>query len=394
MPDLSICIPTFNRSSLLNRLLKCIHHQLDPNKQSIEIVISDNASTDDTEITATTWQHLLPIKYIRNPHNIGSLENTKSSLKEASGSYALVCGDDDHRNLSEVYEILDYLELNQHISVAFTPWIQRTSDGTEIPFFKLPNDIIINAGDQAKLLSTILEFNIFPEIYIGKTSILNRYRVNNKSPIVFSFFSAISDICKNHNIVFINKIYFYQNIHPSIKSNSQLSNNGHMDAISNWEIYRGGLEYIRSNIDERNNAQISTAISNFIDQFIAIRMLVALKLRLNTGFGSLEDCFYLAKRITGLGLENLLPFELESLREMALIDYLIKTYEYHSFFEIFLQSKVDRSLISMLRNFHDGLSLSCDGYERIERLEVSRAIDSESDQGKALIHTKNLDIEL
>jgi len=48
MMKLSICIPTYNRAKELDECLSCIVPQI-MDKDSIEIVISDNNSDDNTE---------------------------------------------------------------------------------------------------------------------------------------------------------------------------------------------------------------------------------------------------------------------------------------------------------------------------------------------------------
>jgi abequosyltransferase len=49
-PTLSICIPTYNRAGLLKDLLECLSVQLTTDiSEKVEVVISDNCSTDRTK---------------------------------------------------------------------------------------------------------------------------------------------------------------------------------------------------------------------------------------------------------------------------------------------------------------------------------------------------------
>ena len=48
-PLLCICIPTYNRSKNIKRSLDSIVNQNEFLNRTVEIVISDNASADDTE---------------------------------------------------------------------------------------------------------------------------------------------------------------------------------------------------------------------------------------------------------------------------------------------------------------------------------------------------------
>jgi len=86
---LSICIPTFNRSQYLRLTLESITNQeLFQNSDEIEIVVSDNSSTDDTQTVAEQFQTLYPekISYHRQAINLGEA-NFEYVLSKASGRF-------------------------------------------------------------------------------------------------------------------------------------------------------------------------------------------------------------------------------------------------------------------------------------------------------------------
>ncbi len=103
MPDvrplLSICIPTFNRSRFLRELLESLLPQLAstaPHPANIELLVSDNHSTDDTAGLVASFQTLgLPLRYLRNETNVGADGNFLRCLSLAQGKYVWVLGDDD-----------------------------------------------------------------------------------------------------------------------------------------------------------------------------------------------------------------------------------------------------------------------------------------------------------
>lgn len=81
---LSICIPTYNRASVLEKMLKSIVDQLD---DEIEIVISDNCSTDNTEEVCKKYAEKFEnIKYYRNEVNVRDA-NFSLSLDRGTGVY-------------------------------------------------------------------------------------------------------------------------------------------------------------------------------------------------------------------------------------------------------------------------------------------------------------------
>jgi glycosyltransferase involved in cell wall biosynthesis len=94
-PKLSICILTFNRIKQLQEELDSILSQVIANN-SIEILISDDASTDNTEeIIHHYMERFDYIRYIRNAKNIGLDRNLISCIQYASGDYVSLFSDDD-----------------------------------------------------------------------------------------------------------------------------------------------------------------------------------------------------------------------------------------------------------------------------------------------------------
>lgn len=82
-PLISICIPTYNRSSYLVNCLDSIIEQ--SGFEKIQIVISDNCSTDDTRAIAEKYRERFDnIKYYRNDHNVGD-ENFALAISRGDG---------------------------------------------------------------------------------------------------------------------------------------------------------------------------------------------------------------------------------------------------------------------------------------------------------------------
>ena len=94
-PLLSLTIPTFNRSAFLFELLEALLPQI-PNDGSVDLLVSDNASTDATpEVVASFSGRGLPLRSVRNAGNIGADANFLQCLSLARGKYVWVLGDDD-----------------------------------------------------------------------------------------------------------------------------------------------------------------------------------------------------------------------------------------------------------------------------------------------------------
>jgi glycosyltransferase involved in cell wall biosynthesis len=96
-PLLTIAIPTYSRASYLQQTLdqlrsEIIGHHLD----NIEIVVSDNASPDNTrQVVADAISPEFEIRYLRNSDNVGPDANIAQCFNIAKGYYVLILGDDD-----------------------------------------------------------------------------------------------------------------------------------------------------------------------------------------------------------------------------------------------------------------------------------------------------------
>lgn len=95
---LSICIPTFNRAGYIVATIESVLQQISiENAGYVEICISDNASTDNTEqlvldmIDSAGCQ----VKYSRNDENLGFDLNIQKVVSIASGQFCWILGSDD-----------------------------------------------------------------------------------------------------------------------------------------------------------------------------------------------------------------------------------------------------------------------------------------------------------
>lgn len=92
-PLLSICIPTFNRSAYLKNSLNSIIGQKEFQKGYVEIVVSDNASTDDTQVIVKEYMSRYEnIKYFKNIENVRD-QNFALSLRRGKGLYRKLSND-------------------------------------------------------------------------------------------------------------------------------------------------------------------------------------------------------------------------------------------------------------------------------------------------------------
>jgi glycosyltransferase involved in cell wall biosynthesis len=92
-PLISVGIPTHNRSEMLRRAAESV---LGQSHRTLELVISDNASTDGTEAMCRTLvERDGRVRYLRSPVNRGPTANFNTLFGEFTGDYVMLLSDDD-----------------------------------------------------------------------------------------------------------------------------------------------------------------------------------------------------------------------------------------------------------------------------------------------------------
>jgi glycosyltransferase involved in cell wall biosynthesis len=90
-PLVTIAIPTFNRASLLR---SCVAAALAQSYQHFEVLVSNNASTDETAEVLECFDDLR-LRVVKQERNIGLIPNWNACLAEAKGEYIVFVSDDD-----------------------------------------------------------------------------------------------------------------------------------------------------------------------------------------------------------------------------------------------------------------------------------------------------------
>lgn len=86
----------------------------------MELVVSDNASTDQTEEVVRQALQTGSFKYNRNNENMGAVGNIFTAIEEiATGEYCWVIGDDDMVRQGKVNKIVEIIKENKLIDYFF-----------------------------------------------------------------------------------------------------------------------------------------------------------------------------------------------------------------------------------------------------------------------------------
>lgn len=158
---LTISIPTYNGAYTIQRLIDSILKQYD---NRIEILVSNNKSTDDVELIVKEYSN---ISYFCNENNVGADRNIALSIERAKGKYVWVIGDDDYLEDGAISYILNILSSHQNLGAVFVnfslfdtrkkiflkeKWLDIESD----VYCKNANIFLETAGISTNFLSSVI----------------------------------------------------------------------------------------------------------------------------------------------------------------------------------------------------------------------------------------------
>ncbi len=159
-PLLTIAIPTYRRCTLLFELLTVLAPQLKGHPE-VELLISDNASPDDTpQIVQRFIDAGMSITYHRHAENIGSDANFISCLRSARGKYFWLFSDDDIILPGTIAEMLHHISRQEYDLIYATSYGFREnwqSERQQDPF-KREYHNVDDALRFAKIVNVMITF--------------------------------------------------------------------------------------------------------------------------------------------------------------------------------------------------------------------------------------------
>ncbi len=133
----SIIIPTFNRAGYLSQ---AIESALAQDYASLEVIVSDNASTDETSEMVKRYLPDKRFKYFRNEKNLGMVPNWRKAVYEYSaGDFFLLLSDDDYLiDGSYISKAVGLIRANPEIVLVYANGFIRYEHGGKMVPLRLP----------------------------------------------------------------------------------------------------------------------------------------------------------------------------------------------------------------------------------------------------------------
>ncbi|MBJ96176.1 MAG: hypothetical protein CMP23_17070 [Rickettsiales bacterium] len=241
-PLLSICIPTYQRVALLKELLESL---LPVNELTfaVELVVSDNASTDGTAELLERYQARLPLRVLRQRSNVGIAANTIAAFRGARGTYTLYLADDDRLDLAALERCMGHLVDKPEVVCLQVPWVlwDAASDSEMHPFYRLDETVLFAPEQGLDCINFVLGSSVFPEVAIYRTEVLARILLYPRG--VYVGFVMLLRALRYGSVCFSPDSYY----RSLVRSQGGLAGGtegqeGHRQAVSYFDRYRGALE--------------------------------------------------------------------------------------------------------------------------------------------------------
>lgn len=241
-PDLSICIPTYNRAAILADTLAHLEF-LNDFPLTTEVVVSDNASPDDTpEVIRAAAARIPNLRAFRQETNVGPMGNIGSVFRMAEGRYATYLADDDRFVPEALAEVIGYLDDNPYVVATYHNWFDWDLENDK-PLAEWNRFREIQTFDKSSFLALynqVIGRRMLPEIGVFRTPVMHRILYLPRRIWFYHWW-----MCKfvEHGAIAFHPSTFYR-MTAVLESGEAHNRWGGDLAINNVDQFRGGVEMV------------------------------------------------------------------------------------------------------------------------------------------------------
>lgn len=240
----SIVVLTYNQENLIENTLDSIFKQ---SYSNIELIISDDASSDETPKIAEQWLKKYSKRFIRTTlitsnYNIGITKNHNRGIRAAKGEFLKYIGGDDLLLPEAIEKMAVFLNKNKNIFIA-TSYVQpftSKEDGKIIEFLPLmPEKWAIpilqnhNSIEQFRYMSRVC-FLPAPGFFFRTKGLENIDYFDENFNRFEDWHTWLKFLLKGYIIHFLPEVTVQWRIHPN--------------SVSTSALYKGDTSYFKENI--------------------------------------------------------------------------------------------------------------------------------------------------
>ncbi|MGD8778955.1 MAG: glycosyltransferase family 2 protein [Ignavibacteria bacterium] len=176
-PLLTIAIPTYNRASILSIALDKLLPQVTEFSDEIEVIISDNGSTDNTQeiIKNHTAQYSkLNFKVYSQTFNTGYFGNFKKCRELSDGKYLWLLSDNEHLKGDAIKILLNIIKKNREAGVYYL-----TNKNSSFANLIEERDSVTFFAQEKAYLITLISSSIFLNEKKNDNFLFEQYKENS-----------------------------------------------------------------------------------------------------------------------------------------------------------------------------------------------------------------------
>jgi len=256
-PLVSICIPTYNRASMVGDAIRSALSQSYPN---IEVIVVDNASTDATDDVVASF-HDKRLRYVRNPKNLGLFGNFNRCIDLSSGEFVHILHSDDTMSPAFTETGVNFFQSHPEVVLTFTS-LQIITENKNVFFSSYSDtDKIFPPPEAFRRLLEERSFIPCPSVMVRRSV----YDAVGTYPLEYSYSSDYwmwLTISRNYSIAFIKEPYisYHQGEHSESFRFLFASPLGYLDLL---RIY---IRLVHELADERKKfgSELNAALNRYM----------------------------------------------------------------------------------------------------------------------------------
>ena len=211
-PLVSIGLPVYNGAPWIRAALQSLLNQ---DYQNLELIISDNASTDDTAAICREFADRDPrVRYTRRPENIGAWRNFMKVLGESRGDYFMWAAHDDQWDPRFVSTLLSRFLRNQGLVYAmshFDRFSHVVDEWGTLPLDGYPD--VSETRDTFQNCSAYLEHGCAEFIYgLYRRDVLLRTRFMEQRECDFADMKLVNEIFTMGRVHVVKQVLFHAGV--------------------------------------------------------------------------------------------------------------------------------------------------------------------------------------
>ena len=336
--DISILITTYNRSKYLKYLLENIKDGVSDLDFNYEILISNNASNDDTCSVVDSFKKEFDFTYFVQESNIGAENNLNFLINKARGEYFIYLADDDLLDFELLNLAIEKIYSKSNVIALYSPWqIWDYKSKKSLALFYEAPEALIEKNNFKELGKFIINNKVFAEIGIFKTNVYKKMLPFYLENLFFAFKYPFEFITQG-DIYFVNTPYYKTVVRYDIDPTTKLrEQDGFLQTKTIYHKYRNSLFHImrlmQLSQDDRK------VLKQKIDEFMFQRLGVALDL----SFRGREfiQSFELASIIIGEYGELTYRVKFEDIVEFAKLAYIKKMMDHNNIKKLVIVNSTD-----------------------------------------------------